>query len=197
MAEEVVQEKGKKKGVIVAVVALVAILAVAVLAYSVLPGIRASLPYELTPAAESDSNLSSSLLACSVEDSEGARLTLGDLSKKSQKPIVMNLWATWCPHCTTEMGDYQKLFDEYGGRIEFVMLDVVDTAGEALAARDYVKEQAFTFPVYYDSDAEVCSALSVIGIPMTVIVSADGDVVLVHSGEITYSAMKSTIDGLL
>ena len=55
MAEEVVQEKGKKKGVIVAVVALVAILVVAVVAYSVLPSIRASAPYELTQAAQVDS----------------------------------------------------------------------------------------------------------------------------------------------
>ena len=197
MAEEVVQEKGKKKGVIVAVVALVAILVVAVAAYSVLPSIRASAPYELTPAAQVDSLASSSLMASSVENSEGEKITIGDISKKSQKPIVMNLWATWCPHCTTEMKDYQKLYDEYGDRIEFAMLDVVDKKSEASAARDYIKEQAFTFPVYYDSDAEVRNALSVVGIPMSVIVSADGDVVLARSGEINYSAMKSTIEKVL
>ena len=194
MAEEVQEQaKGKKKGALVAIVVLVAFLAIAGIAYSVLPSLRASAPYELTPAAEADQDLSKSLLASKVTDSGKETVTLEDLLKKSGKPLVINMWATWCPHCTVEMNDYQKLYDEYGDRIEFVMLNVVNNPGEAIAGRDYVKEQGFTFPVYYDTDGEVRNALTVTGIPVSAIVSADGNVVLNRPGEINYNAMKATI----
>ncbi|MBR0404928.1 MAG: TlpA family protein disulfide reductase [Eggerthellaceae bacterium] len=197
MAEEVEQATGKKKSVIVALVALAALLVVAVLAYSVLPNLQAGAAYELTPTEESDLGLSEGLLSCSVEDSGGATVVLGDLSKASQKPIVMNIWASWCTHCIEEMEAYQKLYDEYGDRIEFVMLNVVDTPGEAQKARDFVKEHSFTYPVYYDSNAEVREALFVTGIPVSVIVSADGKVVMNRAGEIDYNTMKATLERIL
>ena len=203
MAEELGQEKtveqakSKKKGVIIAIVALVVVLAIAVFAYSVLPGMRARAPYELTPVEQADPSISKALTTCTIKDSEGAEATIGDIAKNSHKPIVMNLWATWCPHCTTEMEAYQKLFDEYGDKVDFVILDIIDRPGEELAARDYIKEHGFTFPVYYDIKSEVKDALFVTGIPMSVVMSADSDVLLVRSGEITYEAMKGTIDKLL
>jgi len=197
MAEEVEQTNGKKRSVIIALIALVALLVVAVLAYSVLPNLQGGKSYELTPAAESDSGLSEGLLACNVEDSGGATVVLGDLSKTSQKPIVINIWASWCAHCVEEMEAYQKLYDEYGDRVEFVMLNVVDTPGEAQKARDFVKERSFTYPVYYDSNAEVREALFVTGIPVSVIVSADGKVIMNRAGEIDYANMKATLEQVI
>ena len=197
MVEEVKEEKGKKKGAIVLLVVLAAVVAVAVIAYSALPGIRASMPYQLTAVDEADPVAKVALAGCTIKDSGGETLALGDIAAKSRKPVVMNVWATWCPHCVEEMNDYQKLFDEYGDRIDFVMLNLNDTAGEPEAARAYVQEHGYTFPVYYDVDSSVCNALAITGIPVSAVLSADGDLLLFRSGTINYQAMKGTIENLL
>ena len=195
--QETQQAKGKKKGAIIAIVALAAIIAVAVFAYTALPGLRASAPYELTPAGEVDPLARTAIAACTVEDSDGASLTIGDITAKSHKPIVLNAWTTYCPHCVEEMDSYQKLFDEYGDRVDFMMLNLNDTPSEPDSARALVQEHGYTFPVYFDSGSSVRQALYITGVPVSIILSADGDLLLMRSGEINYNAMKATIDNVL
>lgn len=197
MVEEAKETKGKKKGLIAALVALAVVVAVAVAAYSALPGLRASMPYQLKTAAEVDSAAKTALAACAIESNDGEAMTLGDITAKSHKPIVMNAWASWCPHCVDEMNDYQKLFEEYGDRVDFVMLNVNDTKGEPEAARAFIQEQGYTFPVYFDVDMNVSKALAITGIPVSAVLSGDGDLLLLRSGTINYQAMKGTIESLL
>ncbi len=194
---EAQEAKGKKKGAIIALVALVAIVAVAVFAYSALPGLRGGTPYDLTPADELDPLARTTIAACTIKDNDDNALTIGDITAKSHKPIVMNVWASWCSHCVEEMNDYQKLFDEYGDRVDFVMLDLNDKPVELDSARGFVKEHGFTFPVYFDTNSSVREALGITGIPMSAVLSSDGDLLLVRSGVIKYDAMKATIESIL
>ena len=94
MAEEAKEQSGKKKA-LVAIIVLVLVIAAAIVAYSALPGMHASAPYTIIAADEVDPVLSSNLLTCEVEDADGNTVRLGDLSGKSGKPMVINLWATW------------------------------------------------------------------------------------------------------
>lgn len=50
------------------------------------------------------------------------------LSKKSDKLIVINFWATWCGPCIKEMPYFEAALDQYNERIElyFVSLDYAD-----------------------------------------------------------------------
>ena len=196
MAEEAKEQSGKKKA-LVAIIVLVLVIAAAIVAYSALPGMHASAPYTIIAADEVDPVLSSNLLTCEVEDADGNTVRLGDLSGKSGKPMVINLWATWCPHCVVEMDAYEKLYGEYADRVEFVMLDAANSKSELEAAREYVQESGHAFPVYFDSNRDIAKALSATVIPLTAIVSRDGKVVVTHTGEITYETMKSTFDKIL
>lgn len=195
--EEEAKDQGGKKKALAAIIVLVIVIAAALFAYSALPGMRASAPYTIIAADEVDPLFSGNLLTCEVEDVDGKTVKLGDLSSKSGKPLVINLWATWCPHCVEEMDAYQKLFDEYADQIEFVMLDAADSKSELEAAHGYAQENGYTFPVYFDSNGGVVKALSATGIPMTVIVSREGEVVVLRTGSITYEAMKSTFGKIL
>ena len=46
------------------------------------------------------------------------------------KPIVVNFWATWCPWCIYEFPEFEKMYNEYGDRIQFVMVDLCDGSYE-------------------------------------------------------------------
>ena len=38
------------------------------------------------------------------------------------KVVFLNFWATWCPPCVAEFPAIQELYNEYGHRIEFVLI---------------------------------------------------------------------------
>ena len=95
------------------------------------------------------------------------------------------------------MDDYQKLIDEYGDQVNFIMLNVNDSPGEADLAREYMKEHNHSFSVYFDSDSSVVKAFAITGIPVSIALSADGDPLMMHTGSIDYETMKATIRALL
>lgn len=87
------------------------------------------------------------------------------------KPALINFWATWCPPCREEMPSLQSLYEEYGDRIEFVMIN----EGESKEAiQDFLVENEFyTFPIGYDEENIYALKFNLIGIPTTCIVGKD------------------------
>ena len=197
MGEELEKPKSNKKGAIIAVVALGLVIAAAVVAYQALPNLSTGVSYELSLDGAINQEDTDRLMACEIEKFDGTKLTFGDLSEASGKPIVINMWASWCENCEEEMEAYNKLSGEYGDRLEFVMLDLPNTIGERDAAREYLKEHGFTFPAYYDTDMKTATVLNVVGIPVLVIITPEGKVVLNHAGISDYDTLKGTFDNVL
>ncbi|BAZ70251.1 MAG: thioredoxin family protein [Pelatocladus maniniholoensis HA4357-MV3] len=64
----------------------------------------------------------------------------GPLAKELQgKPVVVDVFATWCPGCKNIAPTLSQLKQEYSGKVNFVVLDVTDKAKlkqtEAMAQR--------------------------------------------------------------
>lgn len=131
----------------------------------------------------------------SVLDGSDASLKLSEIAQG--KPLVVNFWATWCPYCIDEMADYQALYEKYGDRVAFVMLNAADSASEPAAARAYVQENGFTFPVYFDAAHEGVTSYRVNGLPTTVIIAADGSLVQNAPGRIDAAKLDAQLASLL
>ncbi len=54
-----------------------------------------------------------------VDDSKFDQVVL-----KSDKPVLVDLWAAWCKPCQMVAPILDELAEEYSGRIDFVKLDV-------------------------------------------------------------------------
>ena len=184
-----------KKGLITAVIVLVVVLIVGAAAYRAFAGSQAPSQSAAPQDAAADSASDVVTLAefdCTVYTAKQEPMMLSTIA--DGKPLVINFWATWCPHCIDEMPDFQKLYEAYGDRIAFCMLDAVGTRDESLTkGASYVREEGFTFPVYYDMDGDGVKTYQVTGFPSTVVYDSNGQMVKYYVGRVN----RQDVDSLL
>ena len=133
---------------------------------------------EITKATESDSTTRSAEAATAADfkavDTGGNDVKLSDYFGK---PCVVNFWATWCGYCVREMPAFESAYKKYGNDINILMVNLTDGDRETLkGANDFLEENAFTFPVLFDTYGEALSAYEAYTIPVTVFIRADGTV---------------------
>ena len=93
-----------------------------------------------------------------------------DLSK-TNKPVLMNFWATWCPPCRMEMPGLQSLYEEYGDKVDFVMINLGETKE---TIQDFlVENEYYTFPIGYDTNNYYGNKFVMTSIPTTFIIGKD------------------------
>ena len=93
------------------------------------------------------------------------------------KPMLVVEWASWCPHCQRQLPIVQQMYEKYGKRINFVMLNMMEKGKETKESADqYIKDKGFTFPYYYDRDQSAADALQVQTIPSIYFVDKDQQV---------------------
>ena len=88
------------------------------------------------------------------------------------KPLIINVWASWCGPCRAEMGSLERLAKRYNGK-EFNMIGIsTDDYRDRAAA--FIQQTKITFDNYLDSKLLLENMLGANTIPLTVLVSADG-----------------------
>jgi len=122
--------------------------------------------------------------------------TLKDLSGKKMefkefqgKVIFLNLWATWCGPCRSEMAAIQKLYESMDkDKVSFVMLSL-DKDVHVEKVKAYINSRSFTFPVYMPS-GYLADQLQVPSIPTTFVISKEGIIDLKEVGMKNYNTTK-------
>ncbi len=109
-----------------------------------------------------------------------------DVNSFRGKVIFLNMWATWCGPCRAEMPSIQQLYDSIDhDQVAFIMLSLDFDENKPKVAR-YVKERAFTFPVYQPASA-LPNQLQVPSIPTTFVIGKDGKVKMKKVGTANYA----------
>jgi thiol-disulfide isomerase/thioredoxin len=115
------------------------------------------------------------------------------LTELGQGPMVVNLWATWCPPCRREMPVLAEAQARHHG-ITFVFVNQGEGAprvgeflrGGALALRNVVLDPA----------SSVARATGARGLPTTLFFDAQGGLVDVHMGELTRAGLEQKLQRL-
>ena len=209
-------EQKNKFGLVAAIVALVAVVALGSLAYRVL--LPAMQPQQDAPSAQdaagqpddasAGSGASSSAdipgaqdvfledLDCRLVTEDGEVVWLASIAEG--RPLVVNFWATWCPYCVQEMDDFQAIYDDYSGSVAFAFVDYADGARETVRqASEWLEANGYSLPAYYDVDSDAVDTFAVTGFPTTVVFAADGRVVYAASGPIDADYQRGLLNTLL
>lgn len=120
------------------------------------------------------------------------------LSELFGKPIVLNMWASWCPPCKAELPDFEAAYkdnEKNGGTVRFLMVDLTDGERETKETADaFLAENGYTFPVYYDLDYSAAYTYGIRSIPMTLFVDADGYIADDYVGQINAQTLQEGLD---
>lgn len=126
-----------------------------------------------------------------VMDSQGQ---LFRFDRFLDKPVFVNFWATWCPPCIAELPGIHSLYDEYKGRVHFLLLSNERFEKINAFARTHQYEN---LPFYrFQSVPDDFSSRS---IPTTFIISKKGKVVLSKKGAARWESdkVRKLLDNLL
>lgn len=127
-------------------------------------------------------------------------LTLGDLDGKevslkalAGKPVVLNLWATWCPPCRREM----PVLEEAQRTVPGVNFVFVNQGESAETIRAYLNEQSLTLEnVLLDPTGSVAAVAHAPGLPTTLFFDAEGKLVDRRMGELSPATLAQRLERL-
>ena len=90
------------------------------------------------------------------------------------KPILLNIWATWCAPCREEMPRIERLHRELGAEGLAVVAVSIDNPGMADAIRDFRREMGLTFEILYDESGRIRDGYQTSGVPETFLIDRKG-----------------------
>jgi cytochrome c biogenesis protein CcmG/thiol:disulfide interchange protein DsbE len=179
----------------VAIVALIAV--AAVLWYLVGPGHRGVQSASQSPIV-GKAQIGQPAPTFEVSTTAG----LFDLSTV-EKPVFLEVFATWCPHCQRETVVVDKLYRKYRSRVAFVAVSGSDTAIDGTSASsqldvlDWARRFNVQYPVAYDPVLNVANLYLQGGFPTIALIGTDKRVAYLNSGEIAYHDLDVAIGKLL
>ena len=90
------------------------------------------------------------------------------------KPLIINIWASWCGPCRAEMGSLQRLALRYNGKdFNIIGISTDDYRNKAIAL---IKQTGITFENFLDHKLLLENMLGAKTIPLTLLVDANGRV---------------------
>lgn len=111
---------------------------------------------------------------------------LSDLNAKSSsfeelrsgKNAILFFWATWCPHCRTQIKEIQSSQEQFLSQNTEMIL--IDTGEQKQQIVSYLKAAGVNLNVYLDQDGQVSEQYKIFGLPTFVFVNPQGIVTAVE-----------------
>jgi thiol-disulfide isomerase/thioredoxin len=101
---------------------------------------------------------------------DGTELRLSDLKGR---PVLLNLWATWCAPCVREMPSLERLAAERGATLAVLAVSEDRRAEEAVGP--FLERHSLKrLPIYLDAKSNVSHAFGVDAIPSTILIDRNG-----------------------
>lgn len=110
---------------------------------------------------------------------------------ESDKPAVVNIWASWCGPCRSEAPLLTAAHAAYGDEIDFIGVDVQDNQADA---KNFIAEFGLDFTHYFDRERSVPEFYGGFGTPITFFFDDTGTLVDTHLGVIDERALALGID---
>ena len=90
------------------------------------------------------------------------------------KVVIVNIWATYCIPCRTEMPSLEHVWREMSPKGLVVIGVSIDDPGLEQPIRDFTKQYGLTFEILQEGTGSIEKLLDAFGVPATFVIGKDG-----------------------
>jgi peroxiredoxin len=126
-----------------------------------------------------------------------------DLSQADGEPVLLEIFATWCPHCQRETATLNEIYDTYKGKVHVVAVSGSPYASDGSTPQsqadvvNFIQKYSVRYPVAYDPTLGVANKYLQGGFPTIVVIGKDRKIVKFRDGEIPLTDLKKDLDAAL
>ncbi len=125
---------------------------------------------------------------------------LFDLGKQ-RRPVLLEIFASWCPHCQHETAVLNRLYAAFGSRIAFITVPGSTTGMDGSTPEseadllNFIERFHVAYPVaVFDPQLAVANEYIQGGFPTIVIIGTNKKILYVNAGEIPYQTLASQLE---
>ena len=133
-------------------------------------------------AGEPAANMSAALF-------DGSRFVMSEYRSTDGRPLVLNLWASWCAPCRIEIPEFSRVAEQ-NPQVAFLGVAVEDAPGPA---ETFAAEVGASYPLGIDDNGSVTDNYPFMGLPVTYLIGADGRITRQVNGQITAGTLEAFI----
>jgi len=115
------------------------------------------------------------------------------LAERHGQPMVVNFWARWCPPCRVEIPELVALQSRKTG----VAVIGINIESDPVPVRDFAYAYDINYPILLSRAAglDLMRSLgnSKTGLPFTVVLDRQGNIVARHTGAVTKSQLDAAV----
>ncbi len=121
----------------------------------------------------------------------------------TKTPVMLEVFATWCPHCQRETKIIDNLYKKYGKQISIVAVSGsnvgIDNSTPASQADviAFAQKYGVAYPIAFDPDLKVAGSYMQSGFPTIVVIKADKTIGYIGDGELAQSTLETAIKAAL
>ena len=131
----------------------------------------------------------------SLQTPEGETISLSELRGQA---VLVNLWATWCPPCRSEMPAIQKLYEEYKEQGFEVLAVNMTYQDDPQAVVPFAQENNLTFPILLEENGEMARRYELRSLPSSFFINRAGFVQeVVIGGPMSEVLLRTRIESIL
>jgi thiol-disulfide isomerase/thioredoxin len=108
------------------------------------------------------------------------------------KPVYIKFWATWCVPCREQMPGFEKMYQDYKDKVEFIAVNTGFNDSKA-AIKKFTKKIPMSMPIVMD-DGSLKAILDVPVTPFHVLIDKEGKIAFV--GHEDGAALHAALDKL-
>lgn len=122
---------------------------------------------------------------------DGSQVALPGVLQESDRPMVVNLWASWCPPCRREMPMLEQA-QQARDDVSFVFVN----QGESVdAIETFLHRESLSLDhLYRDPNMTFGREVGAMAMPTTLYYDADGQLVDTHFGELSRATLNRSLE---
>lgn len=128
----------------------------------------------------------------SVDLFDGGSFSLSNHLADDGRPVLLNLWASWCGPCRAEMPHLDAASKEHTG-VFFIGVAVDDTLADA---ERFAEEIGVTYALAFDEGDRVGRLYPSFGLPATFLIAGDGTLLRTVYGQVSEAQIAALLEEL-